>query len=433
MPENENRIYQPGDVQIKSIVIQSVNGTQLDMTNFFETVFLYEDITTNTMSAEFVFSDSYNIIRHLPIVGREQITITWNTPTLQEREETFYVYGIGNRELINNNQTQTFKLNGISLEGFSNQTQKIRKSFEGRYTEIAKQIFDSFLKIGRKDILVVDPSLGSKKVVVPAMNPFQAINWTLSKASNQARPGECNYLCFENRDGFIVSTFSTLSALEVSEAYTFYPPNQTRPDGLSDIRSELRNVRQYNIMPNFDRMREVSQGCYGSTLCTFDPVSAQYTEHTFDYLEEFPNHRHASPSPLLAPSDNALTQNSLANIPHHTSHSFAFDGIDDVEEPGLWRQKRMSQMKLMDSQRIVLEVPGDSRRTVGETIAFEVISPETRPNKQNYYDEYLSGKYVVAAVQHRIVRGNYMCVLEIVRDSLDKQIPDQKEQIGFNS
>ena len=76
---------------------------------------------------------------------------------------------------------------------------------------------------------------------------------------------------------------------------------------------------------------------------------------------------------------------------------------------------------------IKIDIPGDSRRRVGEIVELLIPSAEFLPLKigESVLDDLLSGKYLVTAIGHHIVRqdGYYMGI-EMMKDSYINQIPD---------
>jgi hypothetical protein len=81
--------------------------------------------------------------------------------------------------------------------------------------------------------------------------------------------------------------------------------------------------------------------------------------------------------------------------------------------------KRISQQRQIESVRIQFQVPGDSSREVGDLIYFSYPSdePEDRNTGNIKEHKYLSGRYLITALRHKITPEEYEMVVEASKDS----------------
>jgi hypothetical protein len=91
-----------------------------------------------------------------------------------------------------------------------------------------------------------------------------------------------------------------------------------------------------------------------------------------------------------------------------------------VEE---WLHVRTSQLQQINNVKLFVTVPGDSRRKVGETVDFLLPSPEPPVNKEEQYDSFLRGKYLISQVRHTIDQSQYETHLQLVKDSVFTPFP----------
>ena len=92
-----------------------------------------------------------------------------------------------------------------------------------------------------------------------------------------------------------------------------------------------------------------------------------------------------------------------------------------TESEGITEAIRISQENQVEnSTRIKVIMPGHSYIEAGDVVNFRL--PSLEPNKgekKGYqYDEFHSGRYVIAKLRHRVIRGEYKMVLELVKDSV---------------
>ena len=64
-----------GTVDIHELVIFTGSGKFLDIKDYMSELNIYEDIFSPNMSGNFLFVDSRNLIKELPIVGEEYLYI----------------------------------------------------------------------------------------------------------------------------------------------------------------------------------------------------------------------------------------------------------------------------------------------------------------------------------------------------------------------
>ena len=91
-----------GTVDIQELVIFTNTGKFLDIKDYLSELNIYEDIFSPTMHGDFLFVDSRNLIKELPIVGEEYLYVKLTTPSTEKNiEKIFRIYSITDRELAN--------------------------------------------------------------------------------------------------------------------------------------------------------------------------------------------------------------------------------------------------------------------------------------------------------------------------------------------
>jgi hypothetical protein len=81
-------------------------------------------------------------------------------------------------------------------------------------------------------------------------------------------------------------------------------------------------------------------------------------------------------------------------------------------------------MNQFRTNTLTITVNGDSRRRVGEIVSVDIPSVEDPKNKDDWYDPYLSGNYMITAIVHEIGHGDYTMKMELAKDGYDEQIPE---------
>ena len=95
----------PGSYTLDSVELYSyVTKETIELADIIGELNIYEDMFSNTMSANIIVEDTWNIIGKIPIVGHERITIIMDTPEAEnEMVLEFRVYKIDNYEKTSQN------------------------------------------------------------------------------------------------------------------------------------------------------------------------------------------------------------------------------------------------------------------------------------------------------------------------------------------
>ena len=105
-----------------------------------------------------------------------------------------------------------------------------------------------------------------------------------------------------------------------------------------------------------------------------------------------------------------------------------------------WKLRRNAHIGIYDCTTILLEVSGNSAIRVGQIVTVILPSPETtsKDKKSDVADDkYLSGKYMVTAIQHMFGRESdtdpritYNMKIEVMKDGLEKEVVIRKPREG---
>lgn len=82
-------------------------------------------------------------------------------------------------------------------------------------------------------------------------------------------------------------------------------------------------------------------------------------------------------------------------------------------------------MQQINAFTIEITVPGNSDLTVGDIIDFDTVIYRTSDK-----DKYLTGKYLITAVNHLFTLDEYKCIVTLSRDSLTSDDFDDNSDAG---
>ena len=108
-------------------------------------------------------------------------------------------------------------------------------------------------------------------------------------------------------------------------------------------------------------------------------------------------------------------------------HAYKYDKVKDADGYKDYILSRQSLLNQMNSLTIRIDVPGDSRRKVGDIVDFDMTSTESVSTKADKLDPYISGKYMITKIAHYLKTDGYSMVMTLNKDSYDNPIADIKE------
>jgi hypothetical protein len=420
------KILNPGDVLIDSITIESAPGAILDVRSQFVSMNIYEDIFANGLSGFIVLVDSLNLIRYLQITGREKLRIRFATPGEDTDKDfltkEFTIYKVSSEVKMQGDGKKLIRLEFVSPTVYQNAQLRISRAFSDMpYSDMVKAIM--------KDTLGVEvnacPTLGNRNIVVPNWNPMYAVSWLAKRSAAETIPEACDYVFYENLNGNY--QFMPLSLLKKRQSIVKYhhtPTSRNPETGELFLKKEFYNILSFTIGGRGDKMREVVSGVYGNNAVALDIVGKQAETEVYTYF----THRDRIPTiskyPLVSKLSDTYSGNVTAYQKLFPKHSFKYDTVEDNDELHTVSTRRQSQMNQFRTNTLTIVVNGDSRRRVGEIVSVDIPSTEDPKGKDDWYDPYLSGRYMITAILHELGDGNYTMKMELVKDGYDERIPD---------
>ncbi len=427
-----NALTVPGQVKISRIDLISYTGVSVDLINVFESLEIYEDLYSNTLSGELLLVEALNLTQNIPIVGREYVIVEFATPSCPDNRVIFSVYKVSPRAKFKTENAQLYTLHLCAPEFLKNASIQISKSYTGmEHHKMVLDIWETYLSPASDKLtdLQYHTTTGQFNFIIPNWNPFKAINVIGSRAQDSDNPYACNMLFYQDLDSFKFVSMDKLLGQKPAQKYIVRRANLRDRNDIPDIKNDLRIVQQYSFKSTWNRVQDLSQGAYAGSVYIHDATNKAFEVYEYDYVDQFENTNHAGKFPLLPTSDSDFTKSKTAMQTLFPRSLSKFSNRTDNENPELWVLQQQAMMTHIHSIQCEITVPGDSRRRVGEIVEFEVPSPEESRTTNRYFDEYLSGSYLITSINHSITKTDYLCHMELSKDALGRQIPDTKSPI----
>lgn len=422
MPTSEKLRF-AGDVNIDKVLVTSVNGFYQDIANQVVGIQIFEDIFSPFITGSLIIKDSLDLLNVFPFTGEEYLTLEISTPELKKGaiKGDFYIFKMTNREILGD-RSVVYELHFITQEAVVDMNKRISKKFEGKPSEIAKTIIqdkDNGLQI--TGAVNIEESSNTIKYISNFWSPVRNMTYLCDHAVNMKESP--SYVFFQNRAGF---NFVSLDALYGNSDYIeyFIYDNYVRdvlPGDTSakNIVEDYKRIRRIAAPVLFDYMERIDGGMMGSKQYSFDMFSKNVDIKEYDMFKDFEKNTHTNLYPL-ASSKSIFRYN--AKIINRVRHWDNFkDGGDSSNSKFL--QKRISIMKIVDAAKIEITVPGRTQYTAGQKVLVEVDKMEPAEKKdKDTLDSMLSGAYIISAINHYIDKEKHECVMELIKDSLLKDI-----------
>jgi hypothetical protein len=477
----------PFGISIERILLVKYDRSdEIDITSQFLELNIFQNLFEPTILAEMLIYDAIGLFVNYPLTGEESIIVELANPkgsasprntdfftasadgarfpfgspqetSLSSRTIYFTVKGIRNIKPGDNAREASYILELASEEYQESMRAKISHCYTGKVGKIANDMYFDYVqlkvreRVNPKKIKEMyvdregDPSesIEYKKVIIPNLYFFQALNFLKHKALAQDSLTYNSWVSFENFYGYFFTTIQSIIkdqlesfGEEIKQRKYLYNSNFELVDG-SDPDQLFRLISRYDVNNRFSSASKISLGYFRNQT-----ISA-----TID-REEIYVHEYPEDAGEFAGNPGDLGENSLNTSAYREIHKAPYDAIPmkdrsienspkikydldtiseelrnlyhtDSNEFTLRRQRMSSESYYLNSLNqvdISIVVPADISLNVGQVIYAEF--PELHGFNEISYDKYISGYFLITEIKHTIsVGGIASSVLRINKDS----------------
>jgi hypothetical protein len=442
----DEKLVFPGEINIKDIILVSFDrSTFVSLQDYLIELNITESLFSSVVSGTIMLSDSRNLIQELKIDGSEYLYIDVRTPTLEEKygiSKLYKIYGLDDKQYVNDGATLIYKLNFSSTEQFNDLANPIYRAFEGKPEEVVQQIFFEYLQADRglsvgkdtpKDnkspITIMNDSDNVIKFVSPGWNPLQCINWIASKTLPKNGKA-ANYLFWETTKGFYFGSMDSILNYQDNTSIGEYVYSQSFIDSLKADERHLAMyaIRSLRIDKSFDNIMNNMTGYLSSRLINVDLYNKNYENVDYDHAEKFSKYSHTesdNPVPLF---NKDIVRNPLSYVQVNYSHPKLYNDLDnnfDTKVKDIFGNRRSNMVELQNFNMEIV-IPGRTDVECGNLI--DIILPKKDPgalsseNKTTFTpDPLYSGSYLIASLTHKINLKTHYVAMSLVKDSFSSK------------
>lgn len=403
-----------GDVQIRSIVLTSLNGNSANITNQVQRIEIFEDLYSPFISISIGIIESIDYINYFPFSGDEYLTVDIDTPTLNKPiSGKFYIHKIDSYVKTTEREC-AYMIRAISEEWYRDANTKISKGFNGNVSEIAATIIKNEGLNTAKSINV-ETSTSKTKFVANFWQPTKCLNFIAENAVSQN--GSPSFLFFENRSGFNFRSIDSMLSAPVS--FKFVKDNFTRTmlsdtSSIKDPNEDFKRIMEFDVPVLTNYIDDVQSGRIKSRMISHDILTKKYAAIDYSLKKDSKPHTLLNENPAYSKYSVDSPASTMLSMPKHYGNFTNYTDVTNAKTA----QKRMSFFQNLKKYKVNIRVLGRTDYTVGMII--DVRMPkltQITEEDPNPFDNTLSGKYIVAAINHFITRDGHECNMEIIKNS----------------
>lgn len=407
------------DFNLKTINLTTATGDVYNLRYVMQEINVYESIYSNQITCDIVINDAQNLIMKFPIFGFETLLLEFQTPNGGMFSKQFRLHRITDRNLIRERESG-YVLHFVTFEAINNLKTRVSKSYKGKLiSQIVDDLHNNWLQ---GDSIDIETTKYQHHIIIPNLHPCHAINWLCTHA-NSAQYLGANYLYYQDKDQFRFVSMESRLVLGSSKTYLFQVAN-VRLDSVGhkpqDFATNVIAAKAYKFDNFSDILQNMDAGMYGNELLTHSHSRKLWKRYTFDYPSSFDQYKHLYQSNKLessAKQDLNKKENKLK------LHSTGHDQDNYPFLPEKWLGQRISQLQQLQNNRLSIIVPGDSDRTVGQVVEFNLPSPEPPISNAQVDDKYYKGRYLIQSLRHKIDADHYVTEMELIKDSTLTMFP----------
>lgn len=432
-----NRSSAPENVSdfiLKSVILESDKSpTKIDLSQVVSDLDIFEHLNKPYLTGMLLFVDNQGIFSKLNISGGERIEIT----ILSTRKEAipivkrFVVSKITNNIKVNDN-AEAISLQLIEDFAFYSNALNVNRAYSNTPTNIVQKISADYLN---KEVESVKDNFQEIiKVIVPNLNPIEALMWIKNTATNKS--GFPYYLfssLFEPTLKFYdLETLITAQVMNPSSPYSYWQSNSQS----ADTTRRRRTIESYSYSNIDDIFSLIDEGVIGAEYTYLNTLTG--TNHKFDFdivsdvflnlHENVLNKEQNVPiySPDLSYDNQIIHKLKSRTITQIGGAGVYTDGINEINSYneastiGEYKKKVIAKSltSFLSKSPINISVngldfiDGEANSTIGNSIKIQFLTSEIdSKTQQNKIDNKKSGDYLIYSARHMFKNERYDILL----------------------
>ena len=300
MSSNEQRGYQVADFEFESVLFESPRIPEtVELKDTTTDIEIIEDLKSPFLVAYLTIRDDQKFVSGVDVSGGEVITIKIRSTRLDKQIITkrFYIKQIATSGKVND-ITEFYIFELIEDVMYESNLQNVNKSYSGRYSDTIAKIAKNYTT---REVYTTGNDRQSAKVIIPNMNPIQAMMWLKKKATTiDGYPFYLFATFFDDSIKFIdLGTMLGNGVINPDIPYAYYtsPIQSNNPD----VQRRVVYAMEHNNTDDLYTL--IKDGAVGTTYSYIDTVKNNTNKFQFDVTKD-----------LLDPIANKLLPKTQRNV-----------------------------------------------------------------------------------------------------------------------
>ena len=419
------------DFKVNELTLVTKAGS-IDITSIFEEINIYDSMFLPVISGTIMIRDSVGLSGKLLFDGSESILMDISKDAnsdIAKFKKAFRIYKQSNRK--NDNQTsESSILHFVSDELLFSDQQRVNQSYETTYSGVAEKILQNYLKVPPSNLGgIYEPTSGLRKIVVPNLRPFDAIEWCAKRALD--KNGSPNYVFFQNLVGYNFASLSTLLTQQEILDIKFEVKNQTGKNSLDEISS----ARSLEVLAQNDTIEKTRSGVNAGKFIGFDPMTRSFASKNISFGDHYSGMKHGNDNPNFTSMQNrdgqlndaAFESKKVVSL-FGTARQYSEyikkndpTSISKIESQESYIFQRKAILQNLMAKRLKLVMPGNFQLTSGFNVNVIAPSFSVKLRGDSNDDPSLSAKYVIVATRQIIGFEKHETIIEVASSSTNNE------------
>jgi hypothetical protein len=309
---NSRVASQAGSYKLESFKIRPINplnltefakiGDGVELSQIITQWSFSESMSMANITGSVTVFDAEGVIRTLPIIGEEYITIQWVDFYGDKQTKKFFCYGVEEVAPADDvaENILSYRLNFTSIEHLKAHQEDVRQSFADQLiSDMVQSVFDTYYYSNDKTI-EIEPTVGMQTYAIPSLTPAATMLFLARKAYG-GEDSTNNFRFFETKDKFFFctpeylknkykDTIKTEKAIEDNNLLFFTNKSYDDNTPAGQLRAQ-QTVSGINYGSPVNTLNEISGGHYKTSMLEIDLLNHTVERTTTEFKKIITNNK----------------------------------------------------------------------------------------------------------------------------------------------
>jgi hypothetical protein len=258
-----------------------------------------ESMNSPFISGFAIINESANMLEDVPLIGEEEIELTYTDFYGESATHKFFLYAIEDigPASSTNDRMMKYTVRFCSVSKLQGDQRSIRKSYNNtKISDIVEDIYNTFIVTDNKDYdkpIDIEETEGEQSLVIPNLRSDAAMQF-LSRRAYSSKNNTSLYRFFETREKYyfctpeyLVNKYGDIEEEiegEINPLYFIY--NTVEDNTGAGQRIAQQSVNDFGYGTKVDTFRDMKEGMYRRTITELDPTTRTQIKRDYDYSSE---------------------------------------------------------------------------------------------------------------------------------------------------